>query len=160
MQLLYQFFYARYQVWFYFCWIRRILNYEKVPKYDDKDFLKIFVYSLYFQWCLNLRGKVPSFAQKCYFAQKTTNWKSSTFSTVKIWSKPTIQNSSNTKHLKLELFTRLICFIFLSWLEKCFEVTKIFHRFNSEGNWTKLRQKFCLLRQSWKKYLIQTKEIR
>ena len=91
--------------------------------------------------------------------QKTTNRESSKFSKVKFWPKPRIQNSANTKPLNLELLTQLTCFIFLSWLEKCFEVTEIFQKFKCEGDWAKLRQKICLLRQSWTKYLALSKEI-
>ena len=43
---------------------------------------------------------------------------------VKFWPKPSIQNNPNTKPLNLELLKQLSCFIFLSWLEKFFEVTE------------------------------------
>ena len=130
-----------------------------MPKYYDQDCLKIFFYSLHFQWWFTFLEKVPILAQKCYFVQKTTNRESSKFSKVKFWPKPRIQNSANTKPLNLELLTQLTCFIFLSWLEKCFEVTEIFQKFKWEGDWAKLWQKICLLRQSWTKYLAQSKEI-
>ena len=59
---------------------------------------------------------------------------------VKFWPKTRTQNSANTKPLNLELLRQLTCFIFLSWLEKCFE--EIFQKFKCEGHWAKLRQKF------------------
>ena len=36
---------------------------------------------------------------------------------------------------------------------KCFEVIENVPKFNFERDWTKLRPKICLLRQSWTKYL-------
>ena len=48
----------------------------------------------------------------------------------------------------LELLTQLTCIIFLSWLEKCFEVTENVKKFKCDGGCGKLRQKICLLRQS------------
>ena len=63
------------------------------------------------------------------------------FSKVKVWPKPRTQNCANTKPLNLELLTQLACFIFLSRLEKCFEVTEIFQKFKCEGDWVKLREK-------------------
>ena len=50
------------------------------------------------------------------------SWK---FSKVKLWPKPRIQNSANTNPLNLEYLTQVTWFIFTSWLEKCFELTKI-----------------------------------
>ena len=32
-------------------------------------------------------------------------------------------------------------------------------KFKSEGDWAKLRPRICSLRQSWTKYLTQSKEI-
>ena len=150
--------YARYQVSFYLRWFRRKLISEKCKNpmtrivwklsftlytsNDDSNFWKKYQF-----WLEN----VSSF-------KKTTNRGSSKFSKVKFWPKPRIQNSANTDSLNLELLTQLTCFIFLSWLEKCFEVTEIFQKFKW-GDWAKLRQKICLLRQSWTKYLAQSKEI-
>ena len=89
---------------------------------DDSDFWKKYQF-----WLKNV--------------QKTTNRESSKFSKVKFWPKPRIQNSANTKPLNLELLTQLTCFIFLAWLEKCFEVIEIFQKLKCEGDWAKLRQK-------------------
>ena len=130
-----------------------------MPKYYDQDCLKIFFYSLHFQWWFRFLENVPILAQKCYFVQKTTNQESSKFCKVKFWPKSRIENKANTKPLNLELLRQLTCFIFLSWLEKCFEVTEIFQKFKCEGDWAKLQQKNCLFRQSWTKYLAQSKEI-
>ena len=81
----------------------------------------------------------------------------SKFSKVKIWPIPRKENSANTKSLNLELLTHLTCIIFLSSLEKWFEATEIYQKFKREGDWAKLRQSICLLRQSWTKYLAQSK---
>ena len=131
-----------------------------MPKYYDQDCLKIFFYPLHFQWWFKFLEKVPILAEKFYFGQKTTNRQRSRFSKVKFRPKPRIQNSANTKPLNLELLTQLTYFIFLSCLEKCFEVTETFQNFKCDGGWAKLRQEICLLRQSWTKYLAQSKEIK
>ena len=78
---------------------------------------------------------------------------------VKFGPKPRIQNSPNTKPLNLEILTQLTCYIFLSLLEKCFEVTENVQKFKCEGDWAKFRPKICLFLQSWTKYLAQSKEI-
>ena len=54
---------------------------------------------------------------------------------------------------------KLTWFMFLSRSEKCFEVTEIFQKFKCEEDFAKLRPKICLHRQSWAKYLAQSKEI-
>ena len=64
--------------------------------------------------------------------KKTTNRESSKFSKVKFWPKPRIQNSANTKPLNLELLTELTCFIFTSWLEKCFEITENIQKYKCD----------------------------
>ena len=112
-----------------------------------------------FPMMIEISGKSTSFASKMLVRLKTTNRKSSKFSKVKFWPKSRIQNSANIKPFNLELLTLLTCLIFLSWLEKCFEVIGNFQKFKCEGDWAKLRQKNCLLRQSWTKYLASRKEI-
>ena len=64
-----------------------------------------------------------------------------------------------TKSIKFGTLTQLTCFIFLSWLEKCFEVTENLKKFKFEGDWVELWPNICLLRQSRTKYLAQSKEI-
>ena len=49
---------------------------------------------------------------------------------------------------------QLTCIIFLSWLEKCFEVTENVQKFRFEGDWAELHPKICLVRQSWSKYSV------
>ena len=39
----------------------------------------------------------------------------------------------------------MTCFIFFSWLEKCFEVTENVQKFNFEGDWAKVRLKLVCL---------------
>ena len=39
---------------------------------------------------------------------------------------------------------QLTCFMFLSRLKKCFEVTENVQNFKFEGDWAKLRPKICL----------------
>ena len=48
------------------------------------------------------------------------------------WPKPRIQNNANTKPLNLELLTELTCFIFTSWLEKCFEITENIQKYKCD----------------------------
>ena len=128
---MYQVCYAGYQVSFYLRWFRPKWNYQKVLKYYGQDCLKNFFSSLLFQWWFNFLEKVPILAQKCLTTNRQ-NWK---FSKVKFWPKPRIQNSVNTKPLNLELLTQLACFIFTSWLEKCFEVSENIQKFKCEEDY-------------------------
>ena len=95
-----------------------------MPKYYDKDCLKIFVCSLLLQRWFKFLEKLPILNQKCQFVQNKTNRQSWKFFKVKFWPNAKIQNSANTKPLNLELLMELACFIFTSWLDKCFEVTE------------------------------------
>ena len=122
---MYQVWSTRYQVSFYLWWFTRKLNYEKLPKYSDQDCAKILFYSLNFQWWLKFLENIPSLAQKCYFREKATNRESSKLSKVKIWPRLRMQISSNTEQLNFERLTQLTCFIFLSRLEKYFELEKL-----------------------------------
>ena len=88
---------------------------------------------------IQISGKSTNFGSKMF--KKQLIGKGSKFSKVKFWPKPRIQNSANTKPLNLELLTQLACFMFLSRLEKCFEVTEISQKFKCEGDWAKLRGK-------------------
>ena len=158
-QLAHQVCYARYQVSFYLRWFRRKLISEKW-----KNIMTRIVWKLSFTLYTsnddsNFWKKYQFWLENVSSFKKTTNRGSSKFSKVKFWPKPRIKNSANTKPSNLELLTQLICFIFLTWLEKCFEATEIFQKSKREGDWAKLRQKICLLRQSWAKYLAQSKEI-
>ena len=63
-----------------------------------------------------------------------------------------IEKSAKTKPLNLDLFTQLNCFIFISRLEKCFEVTDVFPKLECEGDWAMFQSKNCLHRQSLSKY--------
>ena len=105
-----------------------------------------------FSFILHTFNDNSTFCKKDQFflLQKTTNWQSWKFSKVKFWHKPRIQNSAKTKLRNLEFLTQLTCIIFLSWLEKCFEVTDNVQTFKREGDWDKLRIKICLLRQNIK----------
>ena len=58
------------------------------------------------------------------------------------------KNSANKKPLNLELLMELDCFIFTSWLEKCFKVTENIKKSKFEGDYVNLRPKICSLRQS------------
>ena len=99
---------------------------------------KFYVCCLLFQWWFNFLKKVPILAQKYYFVQKSTNRQSWKFFKVKFWPKPRAENSANTKPLNLELLTELTCFIFKSWLEKCFKIIEKIQKINCEGDWVKL----------------------
>ena len=127
-----------------------------MSKYYGEDCLKIFIYSLLFQWWFNFLKKVSTLAPKSFFLQKTTNRQSWKVSKVKFWPKPTIQNSANTKPINLELLTELTCFRFTSCLEKCFEVTENIQYIKCEKDWTKLRPKICFLRESENFHLLST----
>ena len=59
----------------------------------------------------------------------------------------------------MELLTQLSCFKSTSSLEKCFELTENIQKFRWKGDWAKLRPKIYFLRQSYAKYLAQSKEI-
>ena len=96
-----------------------------MPKYYDENCLKILFYSLHFQWWYKFLEKVLILARKCWFVQKTTNQQYWKFSKCKVWPKPRIQNSTNTKPLNLELLLELTCFILKSWLDNVLKLQKI-----------------------------------
>ena len=118
---MYQVCYARYQVSFYLWWFRPELNYSKVPKYYDQDCLKIFFYSLHFQWRFNFLEKVP------ISAENVSSLKKQLLGKVERFLKSHFDLNQGYRIVltqNLELLTELTCFVFLLWLEKCLEVTE------------------------------------
>ena len=101
------------------------LSFTLYPSNDDTNFWKN--YQFWFENVSSFRkqlvGKIQSFLNANFYLT------------------PKIQNSAHTKELNSELLTELTCFIYRSWMEKCFEVTEKIQKFKCEGNWAKLRPK-------------------
>ena len=84
-----------------------------------------FSFTLYISSDIQLSGKSINFGSKNVSSfKKQLIGEVESFLKLNFGPKPRMQNSANTKPLNLELLTQPTCFIFLSWLQKCFEVTE------------------------------------
>ena len=76
------------------------------------------------------------------------------------WPKSNMGNSTYRKLFISELFGNCHTLYLHYRFERGFEVMKKIRILKTEGDWDKLKSKIYLCRQSWRKYLEQTKGIK
>ena len=145
--------YSRYHVSLYWWLIGSVLTHCKIPKYYDRDCLKIFFLLSTDPMMIEISGKMLIWFKKLSSVKTVPRSNGDSF-LQSVFDLNWICKMLLTNNDQIWTFNATdLLDIFLKYWRNTLIKYKISKKLKFEEDWAELRPKFCLLRQSWAKYL-------